>query len=54
MNSLTKLNGQNLSRYLLEKKIIEQTNGLDNLDELNLVNNQIASNLIAQFRLDLL
>jgi Leucine-rich repeat (LRR) protein/predicted ATPase len=43
MNSLTKLNGQNLSRYLLEKKIKEQTNDLDNLRELRLDNNEIAS-----------
>jgi hypothetical protein len=37
------LNGENLSRYLLEKKIIEQTNGLNYLRELHLDNNQIAS-----------
>ncbi len=42
MSSLTILNRENLSRYLLEKKKIEQTNGLNNLDELNLRNYQIS------------
>jgi hypothetical protein len=43
MDSSTILNRENLSKYLVEKKIIKQTNDLNNLVILDLRNNQIRS-----------